>query len=214
VSSEGGRPGAPVRFKEVLVFSEGQNLRSWALDDANEVLFYQEKGLKEWSLPTQLLMSSDAAHLGSLLKQSGVPMVIPTRSVEAELKEMEQESLVRWKETFSWIISEKPIQSRRPQLWFEKDTFLPLRLFYSPNHDSRIYEVSFENFRKDSSFPRSTDLRSAGGKTLLTSQVLESTPLVDATKNFRGVSHGWTPAGDAASAELKDLIRLYYEGLR
>ena len=221
VTPGGGSQNSPAHFKEVLMASEGQLLRSWAVNDSNEVLFYQEKVVKEWSLPTQLLMSSDWVTLGRLLKDMGVPMVTQNRPSQSEPVEIEQQSLVRWKDTISWVISEKPIQKQHPQIWFEKDTFLPLRMLYSPNHDSKSYnhdsksyDVAFDNFRKDFSYPRMVSLSDSSGRVLLTSQVVDLGPASESTKWPRPSSHGWTAAGNSVPSELKDLIELYYKSFR
>ena len=208
VTSSEGSTNHTLHFKEILVLTEGPTVRSWAVDDSDQVLFHSEKGLKDVSLPGQLLFSSDAAELGRLLKLNGIPIL-----TEANSNGPEKQSMMRWNDSVSWVIAEKPVQAERPQIWFEKDTFLPVRLVYSAGNDSLFYELSLENYR-DFSLPRSVSLRTVKGKAILTSQVLDVSSQVETSKSLRSGARGWTVAGEAAPAELKALIRTYYESFR
>ncbi len=209
VTAGDGKSSPSIGFREVLVLSDGQVVKSWAMDDLDQVLFYQEKGVKELSLPAQLLMSPDWADLGRMLKDQGVPVLTGSGSVEAE-----QESLIRSKDSVSWVVAQKPVQGGRPQVWFEKDTFFPTRLIYSPSTDAKGCDLTFENYRRDFFFPRSVIAHGAEGAVLWTSQVVDLSPHVEPAKTPRTSVQGWTPTGNAAPSELKKLIRNYYESFR
>ncbi len=213
VSAGEVKPGQSVHFKEIMVLTDGANFRSWALNDSEEVLFYQEKAVKDASLPAQFLMSSSAPELARVLQKQGLPLLTGTESLESTTSE--QESLVRANETVAWVIAEKPIQRRRPQVWFEKDTFLPLRLVYTREADSKVCDLKFDNYRRDFAFPRTIFLNENDQGLSVKSQVTEITAYASGPDKTPKVSTpGWTAAGSASSPELKNLIRSYYQNLR
>lgn len=196
-------------FKEIFFITEAQTLKSWAVDDQDQVLFYREKPLKEISLAAQLFFGSDVMELGRNLRSKGIPVLF-----DQSQGAIEQESLLRIRETVSWVVGEKPIQSGTPQLWFEKDTFLPLRLVYSASAEMDKKSFEFDHFRRDLMLPRSLSVQTGSGKPVLNVQVAEMGLLGDPGKGYHSQAQGWTTLGENISSETRELIRVYYESLR
>ncbi len=203
------RQGATVQFKELFVLTEAGVARSWAMNDSDQVLYYQERGLKQLSLPSQLLFNSDSSDLMRHLIEKGIPIL-----TDPQPEKVEQEYLKRMNDSVSWVISQKPLQKDGPQVWFEKDTFFPLRLVFSTSESTRTYDLNYENFRRDYLIPRFLTLRGSSGEVVLTGQVQDFGIQSDIPKPLRSSAPGWTPLGESASANLKTLIQTYYQSLR
>jgi hypothetical protein len=124
-----------------------------------------------------------------------------------------------------WEVKEsKPIQNGEgvePQIWFEKDTFLPVRLVYNPQgdgsvpKDSNLYDIKMMNYRfyHEFPFPRSIIVSKKGAGILFEVKLEElqvnSPEGLDSKESHRAAS-GFTEAGETAASGLKELIQSYY----
>jgi hypothetical protein len=207
--------------------------RSWALDASDQVLFVAERrlpvdGRAEGSGWSPLFFSSDPKALAAHWVQQGIPFKLESELLqlrtEQERRAVEQESLVRWKEGFAWVVgkanSTQPPQS--PQFWFEKDTFLPQRLFLSrgtggaESQLAGLYEVRFENYHWNREFPFPRKISGfQGDKCLFVEQVseviLSAGDAANLTHSKKMNAFGLTEVGKATSSELQGLMQLYYE---
>ncbi len=190
------------RFKDLTVVVDGQLLRSWALDETDHVLYFQEKALSTSSLTAKLLLSSSSSELLRALKEAGFTELV---------------TLVRWKGSVAWAIGQKPLKKENLQLWMEKESFIPMRMMIpeSPGHAG--VSLSFDNFRRDTPFPRLITVADSGDDSQgsqMSSQLLDLAVNSEFTKLPKIATSGFTSAGEASSALLKSAIRRYYELLR
>ncbi|MBU6376079.1 MAG: hypothetical protein KGQ59_08795, partial [Bdellovibrionales bacterium] len=109
----------------------------------------------------------------------------------------------------SWVIGEKIGN----QLWVEKDAFLPSRLILKQTDE---YTFQFDSYRlvKEISLPRSVTVIK-GAEQVFRQEFqdfsVNTAATVEAQKPVVG---GFTEVGEAADAELRELIRKYYSVLR
>jgi hypothetical protein len=222
VNAYDGNKATDVHFKELSIyFPEIQVLRSWALDDSDRKLYFTEKKLDRLSLVGKLLLSRDLQEVVTSLKEKGIPIrteqeLLAFRT-ESDRMKAEILSLARWNGNIVWAIgsssSEKEL--RNPQIWFEKDSFLPLRMFYPKSGSDGSLDVQFEGYKYSREFPYPKKVNVlARGEMLLSSQLIEV--LTDSDKHHGGGSgvSGFTELGHSASSKVRQLISLYYEQLR
>ena len=211
---ESGKP-SEIHFKETtLINLETSSMKSWASDDTDKKLYTVDKKLPTSSLAAKLLLSRDVEELTRSLRQAGIPIRVDSElsvlRTEAERMKSEQTLLSRWNSGYAWVIG---ATTSRNQIWFEKDTFLPMRLVHE------AVEWRFESFRfaREFPYPRMTHLLK-NGDLVLVSQLQDLAPDTDPS-HFRTSSPGmdagaFTDQGNRASSGLKDLIRTYYEHIR
>jgi hypothetical protein len=222
----GGQPTG-VRFKEQLTYLPASGtLRSSALDEAGASLFEVTRQDSSLSAAALLLFESRSAHLVEYLKSLGLP--IPTESEltalpsEDERHAAESEHLARQGHSVAWVIeksAQAPSSSQLvPQLWIEKDTFLPLRLVAALGKGENILnDVRYDGFRTYSEFPypKTVVLLASDGTPRLRVETVDV--LIDgaAEKKMSELSaEAWTSAGEATAHPLRDLIRDFYSVLR
>lgn len=219
VTAYDGNKPTDIHFKEVSVYSpETQVLKSWATDESEKKLYYSEKKIDTWSPISKLLISHDWHQLSLNLRERGIPVkteqeLLALRT-ESDRMKLENLALQRWNGGFAWVIGSTPSkEGNSPQIWFEKDTFLPLRMVYS-RQDSDLAEVRFENYRffREFPYPRTSSVLRKGS-TYFTSQLIEL--IVDGEKLLPGgATPGFTEAGNSISSGMRELIRAYYEQFR
>ena len=121
------------------------------------------------------------------------------------------------KRTIAWVIGAK---DSKFQFWVEKDTFLPLNLWWEPENGRQILMENYRTFG-ELPFPRTVTL-------LEKKKVVFRDELIDLLVNpmtlaeFKAIKAanaaplavGFTEAGNKAPSAIRDLIQLYFETLR
>lgn len=204
-------------------------LRCTALDEQGRELFRMERYARKESeaqdpaqLITQVLLETRAPQLVTELKRWSLPVVTEEELLkladEAERRSVEKTFFARQKLPtglqVAWVIGEK----NGNQLWIEKDTFLPVKLLFTPaSGDSERLEVGFEGFRtiREVPFPKFISLQE-GGRPVLREELQEVSvnPASDQHDSRKQAAFGFTEAGNAASSELRELIRRFYKTVR
>lgn len=119
-----------------------------------------------------------------------------------------------------WVVgTADPRDKTRPQVWFEKDSFYPMKLWFTPSSLKKFYEIRFEEMQPSHSFfyPRLIKVKDEKGAVLFSVQLTEITSLPHVVHNTAlsaGKSDQWTAEGEASSGSLKELIQLYYDIIR
>ncbi|MCC7442862.1 MAG: hypothetical protein IT285_14610 [Bdellovibrionales bacterium] len=124
---------------------------------------------------------------------------------------IEDTGVRRWKDTIAWVLAR---DSRRnstspPQIWVEKDSFLPLRVLEGGA------EVQFERFRyvKSHAFPGITTVVE-GGDAVLSAELVKVVTEPELKDRPRVNREGFTEAGQEITGRLRSLIEKYYAVLR
>jgi hypothetical protein len=213
----------PIHFKATVVYRrDTQKLKSWATDDFDKVLYSTERDLSSMSPLSKILFLSDVKEIVSTLQSQGVPIQTDLELLkyrtEVERRAVEQESLVRWNGVVAWVLgyADSKKEPEGPQLWFEKDLFLPVRFLFRGAVGGELYDIHLDNYKfmREFPFPRNISLHKKGGGTVLSEQwvdlLLNSD--VQATPGIREM--GFTELGNASSIELQNLIQTYYDIVR
>lgn len=235
---ENGQPG-PVHFQAHAVFLPSSGfLKSWATDDQGAPLYGMEARAPDLPLLVSLLFEANGGHLEGLLKEKGIPIVtetdLSTLPDDQARQGVEKTRLTRWNGDPAWVIGAAPSQggSLLPELWIEKDTFLPLRLIANfqppapapaagitaPQEPGALDELRLDNYRYYREFPYPTQISSfkAGSSQPLFQEVTQgvqvNTP--SPTSRMRITENGFTPAGSSVPGPLHDLIQSYYAAAR
>ncbi len=231
VTGLGDAQPAGAGFRETTWFDASSGtVRSRAFDEAGRELFSIERKLSAEEVKLspatrmiRLLFSSNAINLQRELVAAGIP-------VQAETEQ--KPSLLRWRETIAWVFggpqrsaeekfairSGSPASATSSELWIEKDTFLPLRIVAQVG--TQWLDATFEGYRfyKDFPFPKTIRL-ARDGMPLFQVEQQEVTVGGDVSSELKkplatGPAGGLTPAGQAASDEVRSLIQMYYEWMR
>lgn len=209
-------------FNETLVFSpETLGFKSWVSDDQDKKLYSVERTLSSSSILAQMLLAADSRQLIQALKNKEVP--IPTEEdllklkTEDDRRKAEIEALLRWNNGIAWAIgvdSSKIVS--KPQLWFEKDSFLPLRMIIATSNDSGdLNEIRFDGFRFFREFPFPKTFQFLKKDVGVFSTQLKDLTFVAEKVNVKPQSNGeFTEIGNSKPSAIKSLIRLYYEHCR
>ncbi|MFZ9594469.1 MAG: hypothetical protein ACO3A2_00120 [Bdellovibrionia bacterium] len=215
---EDGSPSA-VHFSAWTLYStESKKLKSWAVTDSGSELYAVEKDVSHLSLPTVLFFESDL----KLVMQALADKQIPVRSestllefkTEEERQAAEQEFLARWNGGFAWVIgNQESREEESPQLWIQKDSFLPVRLRFE---DQAFEDVQISGYQlvRDFIYPRSLTLKSKYSGASLLEEVQEIKVNLDAAALKKNLKPGFSDLGQAQPGELKKLIQTYYQVLR
>jgi hypothetical protein len=222
VNAYDGNKATDVHFKDLSIyFPETQVLRSWALDDSDRKLYFTEKKLDRLSIVGKLLLSKDFHEVVSSLKEKGIPVrteqeLLAFRT-ESDRMKAEILSLARWNGNIIWTIgsSSSEKEAKTPQIWFEKDSFLPLRMFYSKSGSDVAMDVQFEGYKfaREFPYPKKVNVLTRG-EMLLSSQLIEVATDSDRHHGGGNGVSGFTELGHSASSKVRQLISLYYEQLR
>jgi hypothetical protein len=211
-------------------------LRSRASDDLGHELYSVERQLNVTGDGRSLLTRAPAADWilidpalsvsMKVLRALEIPVVgdedFSATDDEEKRRAAEVSSLGRWMGLVAWVIG----ADGGPQLWVEKDSFLPARLIVRA--DRGLREVNFERFRyfKDFPYPRTiTAVRLGPEKSTEKSDKDNSDEylrdeLVDLVVNAdmadlkKPLFGGFSDAGNAADVAVRDLIHGYYEFVR
>jgi len=213
-----------VHFKETTIYNSDTNtIKSWVSDDSDRKLFVIEKNAANLSTISKLLFMADSREVVRVLRDRGIPIRLEDELLamrtELERTKSENESIARWNGGLAWVIgSVNPPDAFNPQLWFEKDTFLPLRMIFVSPKDRETYDFRVEGYRysREFPYPRVLSVIKKGNGTLFSSQLLELAVNADQSKGSRGDSStpGYTDAGNSLSSAQRDLIRQYYDVVR
>ncbi|OFZ54077.1 MAG: hypothetical protein A2428_04480 [Bdellovibrionales bacterium RIFOXYC1_FULL_54_43] len=211
---ENGKP-SDVRFKALTVYNaETQILRSWALDDAGQKLYQLERKANTFTVPDALMFLSSVPDLTRTLTDAGVPirsesdlLALPD---EEQRRNAEVTYFKRWKNVPAWLIG-RPIKTE-PQLWIEKDSFLPVRVLIQ-------HEVQFDSYRfyRGFPYPRMISLIDSDETPVLQEEMLEFTT-ASSLPEFKGSApfpaSGFTEIGNASPSAQKTLIEQFYKFVR
>ena len=215
-----------LHFKETVIYYPATgSLTSLITDDADQKLYSTEKTIESLPPITKVLLSGDLPKVTESLVKVGIPikskeelLALPT---EAERILAESELLTRVNgqlTSLAWVISTpKPDDTGPvPQIWFEKDTFFPLKLSYLENRDQTFYEFQIEDFRsfRDFIFPKTYRVKK-GDNVLFASQLQDlwiAAPDTLGVKAFHSQNseNGFSDLGQASPASLKEFILRYY----
>ncbi len=219
---EGERPG-PIKFKQVSWFVPAENLfRVWITDDQDRKLAVVERGTKNWSPVSALLLETQPADLANVLKGRKIPIKTEDEllqlSTEEARREVELTSLQRWKGQPAWVIARAAKSG--PQLWMDKDNFVPLRFIFDRPTDGDSVDVRFEGLRlqKDLPMPRALVAHKLGSETPLFREELSEVSVNMDAGAFKlppppAKAAGFTELGQQSSPELQGLIQKYFETL-
>ena len=180
-----------VQFKEITVYDlHAHALRSVVRDDAGHDLYRAEKSDSDVALPTRLLLDSNASAITALLKSQGVAN--------------ETVTLKRWKGSIAWVLG----MPDAPELWIEKDTFLPLRLLLN----SVSYDFSNYKFQHGMDYPKVIEVTK--NNTLVLHDELGEIQINTGSDLKPQAATGYTEYGTGISQSMRDLIQQYYELIR
>jgi hypothetical protein len=149
------------------------------------------------------------------LKAVQIPVRFPEESAafgtEAEKAKRELGYLSRWNGSVAWVIGDRS-QSKAPQLWFQKDAFIPMRMNYVSALDQARYEFQWESvqFVRGFPYPKTLTVLRDGPNPLFSVQLLDLSFTKPAGSGVVAAESGLTHAGESQSIEMKDAIRTYY----
>ena len=223
-----GQQESSTFFKETLVFyPKSETLKIWATNDSGQLLYYRESKLSSQELPRLLLFALDAKTLTDQFIQRGIPVLNELKQAQygsdAERLKDDQVTLKRMNDQVAWVIAQKGSKtgsSSQTQVWFEKDTFYPLKLVWREAESDVPYEFRYEfqggASQKGFSYPKVISVFNQDSQLILRSKLSELT-LGSEGAEF-GMPHprvqGLTPAGEASPAKLKSLLKLYDQLIR
>jgi hypothetical protein len=219
---DSGKPNGQ-HFKSVTLYNPSTGVMvSRALDDSGKQLFGLEKKAESLPLSFVVLYDPHSKEIISALKKAEIAMNFedegsssspsalaspaPAPSVE------ENSTLRRWNGSFAWVLGLSATHKDGPQLWIEKDSFLPLRIVVGDG------DIQFSKYRysQDLPYPRTIALATRAGVAELQEDVAEFTVnpmnLASSMAASDNTSNGYTDAGNASP--MRELIRKYYAGLR
>jgi hypothetical protein len=233
------RSGQPtgIHFHEQLTYVPASGtLKSTATDDSGTVLFETVRGDESISPAALLLFAERSALIGQSLKGLDIPILtefeLEALHGEDERRAAESERLGRLGSStdhqVAWVVGRAAPEGGSallPQVWIEKDTFLPLRLIGAVRKgDSALEDIRYGGYRTYSEFPypKLTTWFDSDGTPHLRSQTIEvavdgapeSARSKKSSLNGNGNEDGWSLAGQSAPGAQRDLIRDFYSTLR
>lgn len=217
---EGEKPGS-VRFKAITHYNPSTGvLRAYAYDERGQKLYAVERRDDSATPADALLFWRDENKVAAVLKARGIPIrtedELGKMKDEDERRLSENSRLARWNSATAWVIGAPELAS--PQVWIEKDTFLPLRLIAASRPDagaSDLVDLQFEGQRHHREFPFPRVIMAVQDKQLLfRDEVQDISITLDAAEFRAAVTPGFTEAGNSSPGSLRDLIQKYFEVLR
>lgn len=229
-----GKPSGPQFKQTVSVDFATRTLRSRALDASSGMELYsvdrkmEEDAQPELPIPTRILIDQHQVTVMRTLKSAGVPVRSDLELAELPNEETRRAAEVSWlariRGAYAWVIG-KPLKGSTvdPQLWFEKDGFMPWR-FIGKSADALV-DVRYEGYRyfKDFPYPRTVSLAKVddGSPESLKKEPAETVYLreelaeiqvnIDISGDFKGAAaSGLTELGDSADSGIKELLKQYY----
>lgn len=213
-----------VQFKQVALFDERSGtLRSWALNEMDKPIFYQERKLAASSsgsvspgpVMDYLLFQSQVVPLARALVGAGIPvksdLELSEMNSEEERRASELTAMRRWNGLYAWSIGRDPDKA---QLWIEKDGFLPVRLIL-PNSDSaKDLDFQLNLFRSSGAllYPHEVVL-SMKGNLVLREEVVAVVPNATGTGGLPVLSATGL-IDDNIDSRLKELLAVFYLHVR
>ncbi len=218
VAWDGERPTL-TRFREVVSYNAAtRTFRSVAFHDVDNVELFVKEVKGNALNPLQLLLfETQLKNLVDGMKAAKLPIraedELARMATEEERREAEVSSFARMGGAFAWVIGRK--DKWDPQLWVEKDSFLPLRLIW--NSEDGLADIRFDKYRfsREVPYPRIVTGANKGGSPWMQAELTEFTVNSELPELKRPVTTlGFTEAGRAASGAVRDLIQRYYETVR
>lgn len=220
---EGESPGS-ARFKTVTHFNPATGvLRAYALDDSGQKLYAVERRSDSATAADALLFWPNAKSLALALKAKGVPIrteeeLAKTQDAD-ERRANEELALARWNGKVAWVIGKdgggRGDRAGKPQLWVEKDAFIPLRLIAPTAGDSSLAILELEGTRLHHEFPFPRAITLVRGKTpVLRDETQDVALALDAGEFRSALVPGFTEAGESAPSAVRELIQRYFESVR
>lgn len=227
-----GEQPTGAHFKTVTTFDlSTRTLKSRAYDDAGRVLYAMERRIapipgKENEtyedsalLAEALLLDPNPVTLTQLLRSAKIPVKTDEELLqlenEAARRAVENTWLSRWNSNIAWVIG--PKRKTAPQLWIEKDSFLPIRMI-AYDEDGELVDARFENFRhvRDFPYPRRITVAYGGvdDRNIIFQEELREIAVNPGEEDKKPVRIGYTSAGETVESAVKDLIRKYYQTIR
>lgn len=157
----------------------------------------------------------------ALLKR-GVPVKVEEEllalETESQRRAVEPTHIKRYGEKVAWVVGDAG-SGGTPQLWVEKDSFIPMKLQWNPTVPdvSGTPVLEFEGFRYFRSFPYPAQITYASnGTSRLRAEMtrVEVNPSIKAHGTEEELQTGYTEAGMSADPGVRDLIDRYYGILR
>ena len=203
---------------------------------------YDDLGKELYAATHELPVDASAARSESALKSSGffyflvdprsdvvsnvlASLDIPLRTerqlasfeTEAEKRAAEVTSLGRLDNLVAWLIGPEKRSAFQPQVWIEKDTFLPVRLI--ADCPEGRFDVRYRSYRfsKEVPYPRTVDVYAAdaGGKLLMQETVQDVWVNPEGNEMARGFAgEGFTEVGNLAPTAIREFILASMKVLR
>ena len=217
--------GSGARFIEETVYdTSSRKLKSAAFDEMGRLLYSVERILESEeggpelrTVVSAIIFENRLSRLSSILRSWNIPLKredellrLPDEKarINAERMFLDRRKLGSAYQV-NWVIGEKSAN----QLWVEKDTFLPSRLFMAIGDR---YDVSFESYQgsEEVPMPRVISL-SREGELMIREEVQEVS--MNASSGSTAVQiegSGFTDVGNSVDSTIRDLIRRFYTVLR
>lgn len=206
-------PSADIKLKTLSLYdSTSHILRTWILDERDQKLYKMDRRANEMTPVGEMLFNGNFVEVTAALTKAGIPIKTEEELLkltdEDQRRAAESQSLRRWRGVPAWIIGVP--EKTDPQLWIEKDSFLPIRLLAS-------YDVQFEGygFFHGFPYPKTVSVLSTEGKPTMKEELVEFT--TGATfPEMKGNAgpNGYTDLGNSASGSMRELIEAYFKVLR
>ncbi len=220
-----GKDPSGVQFQQITTVDLGKRvLRSRAFDDTGKELYVVERSLRvdaPHPVVDTLMFETRMDFMSQALKSAGLPIrsdsELAAMADEEERRKAESAWIERVGTAMVWVYSEERKAPSKPQLWIEKDTFLPLRLVSKREGD--LADIRFESYRFYREFPYPRQITLALGTDIgdrvLRDDLQELVVNPELAAEFKQrVQPGYTELGNSASSAVRDLITKYYQFLR
>lgn len=233
-----GQPDA-LHFRAHTVYLPSTGfLKSWATDDQGIPLYEVQARAPHLPLLVSLLFEANGGQVESHLKDGGIPIVTETDlsaiPTDQARQGFEKTMLSRWNSTLAWVIGADGPKTRgtTPELWIEKDTFLPLRLLadLQPNQtpqpatptianpSSTLDDIHLDNYGyfREFPYPRQITFFRAGNSQPEYRDDVNDVQVdngFDASR-LRINENGFTESGNSVPGPLHEMIQSYYTAIR
>ena len=225
----GSNPQEPsLSFKETLIFHpRSETLKVWVTHESGQLLYYRESKVKLLELPRLLVFAGDTKSLIEGFNTGEIPVLDEEKhlgfSNDAERLKGDQVALKRNGGQVAWVIAQKtkrPLSPSQPQVWFEKDTFLPIKLVFKESLNQKTYEIRYEfeesSSQKGFTYPKTISILNSDSTPVFRSKLLE------VIKGSEGSdwgmpypkAQGLSSFADSSPAGLKALLKFYDELFR
>ncbi|MEK6707040.1 MAG: hypothetical protein AABZ06_14775 [Bdellovibrionota bacterium] len=201
-------------FNSVTIWDgKARVLKSCAYDEKGRKLRCVERNKDSFPLAVSLILDADTGDVTKRLKENAIPVLTEQELLklpdEAQRYAAETEFLAQWpkpeKDAISWVIGKRG--KGEPQLWIEKDQFLPLRVVLTGDKGFDMYFDSFK-FYNEFPFPSVIEFADKEGTLVLREEITAVTiNLKSATLDTAALSDSMWQQLDA---ELRRIVELYY----